>query len=1044
MPPMTSQGSDHAYWRSLNELADSAEFRAFLDNEFAAPPEGLTATSRRQFLKLMGASLAMAGMAGCRWPQDYIAPYAGRPQGRSPGVPVHYATTMELGGIGTGLLAKSFDGRPIKLEGNPDHPGSLGGTNAIQQAAVLDLYDPNRSKLPVQATQGGRENRTWDEFDRWAREHFAALRAAGGRGLCVLSEATSSPTTAESKRRFLAAFPQARWFEYEALSRDNQREGTRIAFDAPHRPLIDFARADIIVSFDDDILDQHPAAVPYTRGFAARRTADDGKMNRLYVIESILSLTGSNADQRYAERRSDVAIRLAQLGAELSKHGLEMPAGAAQKLAGFHAGQHQPEYLAEIAEDILKHEHRGRVSITVGAAQPPEAHALAAAINRALQSSGSAVRYLPEADGARATHSAAIRELTEAIDSGSVDTLVILGGNPAYDAPVDLGMAEKLGKVATTVRLGLYEDETSRLCTWHAPRAHFLESWGDALAWDGTYSIVQPLIAPLYGGRTSVELLATLAGDELTRGYDLTRRTFAERFGAVDWETNWRQALHDGVVAGSAPQAELPALVVDINWDAALSTLSEGWEPARDDSPTFEIAFCSEKLYDGRFANNAWLQELPGLVTKLTWDNAAMLAPTDARRLHVTQDDLIEIAVGGRTLRIPVFVLPGHARGSITLLLGYGRRAGGRVAAEAGFDTYQLRTSGAMFAATGATVQRIRGQHKLATTQDHHAIQSEVGTAATQERIPLLAREGTLKTYQTEPGFVKHFAHSLPVVNGEPIQPFGDHEFEGKPRWAMAIDLAKCTGCSACVTACQAENNVPVVGRDEVMRGREMHWIRVDRYFKGDPEDANSIDVRHQPVACVHCENAPCEQVCPVAATVHDQEGLNVMVYNRCIGTRYCLNNCPYKVRRFNWFFNHHGPSHPRNKDGWFQTKLTAVEKLVFNPEVTVRTRGVMEKCSYCVQRIAAVKIPARNDSREIKDLEIVTACQQACPADAISFGDLNNSSSVVARQHAHNRAYAMLEDLNIRPRTKYLAGLRNPVHDDTAAAADHAAPEHH
>ncbi|RMF72989.1 MAG: 4Fe-4S dicluster domain-containing protein, partial [Planctomycetota bacterium] len=706
-------------------------------------------------------------------------------------------------------------------------------------------------------------------------------------------------------------------------------------------------------------------------------------------------------------------------------------------------GAHQPEYLGLIADDILK--HKGRVAITVGAAQPPEAHALAAVLNRALQSSGSAVRYVPEPDPDRPTHVSAIRALADEIDAGAVETLVILGGNPAYDAPADLNLAEKIAHVAVSVRLGQYDDETSRQCTWAVPQAHFLEAWGDAIAWDGTYSVAQPLIAPLYDGRTPGELLALLAGEKQPRAYDQTRRTFAERFGADDLERRWRHALHDGLVEESAPEPSLPAIVTSVDWDAALSNLSEGWEPLREDGDRFELAFYGEKLYDGRFANNAWLQELPGLLTKLTWDNAAVLSPADAQRLHVVQDDLVELEVGGRTLRLPVFVLPGQARGSIALALGYGRRAGGPVAMDAGFDTYRLRTSETMYASTGATLKRLRGTHKLATTQDHHAIQSDVGRKETQHRIPLLIREGTLKQYQADPKFVRHIGHPLPLVDGKPPQPFGDHEFEGKPRWAMAIDLAKCTGCSACVTACQAENNVPVVGREEVINGREMHWIRVDRYFKGDPSDANTLDVRHQPVTCVQCENAPCEQVCPVAATVHDQEGLNVMVYNRCIGTRYCLNNCPYKVRRFNWFFNHHGPSHPRNKDGWFQTKLTAVEKLVFNPEVTVRTRGVMEKCSFCVQRIAAVKIPARNERREIADGEIVTACQQACPADAISFGDLNHGSSRVARQHEHDRAYVMLEDLNIRPRTKYLAGLRNPVHEPAAAHdAGHAAEAHH
>jgi molybdopterin-containing oxidoreductase family iron-sulfur binding subunit len=1013
----------------VEDRSDSPEFRAFLETEFPNIAAGMTASTRRQFMKIMGASVALAGMTGCRWPKETIAPYAKRPRDRSPGVPVDYATAMDIGGVATGLLVKSYDGRPIKIEGNPDHPDSLGGSNSLQQASVLQLYDPDRSRSPV---HGGKPA-TWDAGLAMLR----GLRSDGGQGLAVLSEANSSPAFADARQRFLAACPQAQWYEYEALSRDNEREGTRIAFGAPYRTHIDFAKARRIVSFDSDFLMDHPATVAYTRHFARYRTAEDGTMSRLIQIESNYSLTGSNADNRYAERSSDVGMRLCQLGAELKAKGLAMPA-AADRLAGFASGEHQPVYLADIAGDLLA--HKGHAAIIVGPRQPAEIHAVAALLNSALGNAGSAVTYSKAPNADRATHAASIASLAGQMEAGQVTALLILGGNPAYDAPADLGFAEKLGSLAHTIHLSLYADETSQLCQWRLPRAHYLESWDLARGWDGAVSVVQPLIAPLYDGRTPAEILAEMIGDADPRGFKLAQTTFASQFhSGSDTEAAWRQALNDGLVAGTAWKQEAPALAPS-GWNAAFEAIKTGWEPAGEPSDAFELAFAPDKLHDGRFANNGWLQELPHPMTKLTWDNAAMISPIDAGRLSLRSGDMIEIKLDSATLRMPVCVLPGHALGSITLPLGYGREHGGQVAAGAGFNTYWLRRSGAMNIAAGATVQKLRGRHTLATTQDHHAVESDVGNAETQRRIDRLIREGTLAEYKREPKFVDHRVHRLPLA-----QPFGDHIFPGKPRWAMAIDLTKCTGCSACVVACQAENNIPVVGKREVAMGREMHWIRIDRYFKGDPLDTASIEARHQPVACVHCENAPCEQVCPVAATTHDEEGLNVMIYNRCIGTRYCLNNCPYKVRRFNWFFNHHGPYHPRSGGEWRQAELYEIEKLAHNPEVTVRTRGVMEKCTYCIQRISAAKIPARNalvrgnGDGVIPDGTIVTACQQACPAEAIEFGDLNHTDGKVAQAHRNNRAYTMLEDLNIRTRTRYLAGLKNPLHDD--GGAGHGAP---
>jgi molybdopterin-containing oxidoreductase family iron-sulfur binding subunit len=592
--------------------------------------------------------------------------------------------------------------------------------------------------------------------------------------------------------------------------------------------------------------------------------------------------------------------------------------------------------------------------------------------------------------------------------------------------------------------------------------AHELEAWGDARAWDGTVSIQQPLIEPLYGGKTPIELLALLLGEESGRGYDLVRRTLKSKFaGAGDFEAAWKTALHDGVVKSSGWEAKSPAITV-ADWSKPLADLNGRWTPA--DTKSFEISFAQDhKVYDGRYVNNAWLQELPDPITKLTWDNAALISVADANRLGVRRDDRIEIALGSAKLSIPVCVVPGHAPGSITLPLGYGRAAAGKVAEGSGFDVNVLRSKSAFYYASGASIRVAGGSYALATTQDHHAMDTSVGNKETQRRVPELAREASVYDYDRDHKFAAKKGHQLPLV-----QMFGDydHVFKQTHRWAMAIDLSKCTGCSACVVACQAENNIPVVGKHEVQLGREMHWMRIDRYFISGKDDPDHSQVIYQPVACQHCENAPCEQVCPVAATVHDEQGLNVMVYNRCIGTRYCSNNCPYKVRRFNWFYNHHGPRHPRSRQGGktvFQTfdikntpnmlaetDLTDIEKMAFNPEVTVRSRGVMEKCTFCVQRIAHAKVLARNEqvsprhgvagSGEIPDQTVRPACQDVCPAEAIEFGDLNVKGSRVSQWHDHERSYVMLEEINVRPRNKYLAKLRNPLHDEGGAGGAHGA----
>ena len=1022
MPPLTRGRTGQAYWRSLDELADTPEFREFVEHEFPSfSGELLASPSRRQFLKVMGASLALAGMTGCRWPKETIVPQAKRPPGRAPGVPVRYATAFELGGVATGLLVTSYDGRPVKIEGNELHPFSRGATDAIAQAGVLELYDPDRSRRVVRRDSAGDHEADWHAFERFAGPHFAELRQSQGAGLYVLSEASASPSLAEMRARLLAAFPQAKWVEYEPLSRDNEHEGARLAFGRRYRTHLHFEKADVVVSLDADFLLNHPTAVANTRDFARRRAGENGGMNRVYVIESDFTITGSKADHRYAVRSSAIVDLARKLLAEIG--------GGAEPAASRPTGLDHVR-IDQIARDLTAHRARGLV--VVGANQPPIVHAIGHAINSKLGNVGATVTYTDEPDADRPTHVDAIGELCERMSAGDVNTLLVLGGNPVYDAPADVEFDRGLSNVKTRIHLGVFDNETARRCDWHLPRAQYLESWADARAFDGTLSIVQPLIEPLYGGRTPIELLALAVGDETQSGYDIVRRTLRRQLsGAGDFESAWRKALHDGVVANTRWPDRTPQLAADVE-----ASLAIGSAAAQDG---FELVFTRHPgLHDGRFANNGWLQEMPDPLTKLTWGNAALISPRDAERLGARRDDVLRIEVGGKSLEIAAYVLPGHAPGAITLPVGFGRAAvAGKVAEGAGFDVYPLRTRQAMYIAVGAKVSRTGRTYKLATTQDHHSIQSAVGDAEIQKRIARLIREGT-----PEHPAGSHHEHQLPVVSL-----WKEHTYDEGHRWAMAIDLSKCTGCTACVVACQAENNIPVVGKEEVIVGREMHWIRIDRYFKGDPQDP-AVEAVHQPLTCHHCENAPCEQVCPVAATVHDDEGLNVMVYNRCIGTRYCLNNCPYKVRRFNFFYNHHGPKHPRSEGKWAQKHLNEIEMMVHNPEVTVRSRGVMEKCTFCLQRINQAKITARNEwvqadpatrgeKYEIPDGTIVPACAQVCPAEAIIFGDLNQvgAKSKVAQAFEHERAYSILDaELNLKTRTRYLTKLRNSAHEGETA----------
>ncbi len=988
------------HWRSLQQLADTDEFRASVENEFPAGIEvEQDGVSRRRFLQIMSASMAMATLAGCRWPEEKIVPFVKRPAGMDPGTPMQFATTMERGPNTLSVLATSYDGRPIKIDGNPDVDLSRGATDVFAQASVLDVYDPDRSQKVIR-----RENGT-DTDSSWA--DFAAFLGGGGAGVtsqvAVLTEATSSPSVMGLLGKARAA--GVKIYLHEPVCRRNEIAGVAMAFGQPAKPQLDLSQAQVIVDFDANVLQDHASALRNNKQFAAGRDAESGKMNRLYSFEPSFSTTGGMADHRFPTAAADIAPTVWALAAQLFLvEGLPLPSNAGIKYGDLtkwkeHAAR--IPHLDAVARDLIA--HRGHSLLVAGLRQDPEVHAALHIMNRALGNIGRTISFLP----LEMPELKFIEDLTADLNRGGIRTVMILGGNPVFTAPADLDFATALQKAPVRIHLSSHDDETSAMCTWHLPRAHYLESWGDATGWDGTRLAVQPLIEPLYDGRTVTEVLS-LAFEETPRAaFTIARDTFFAQEGGKgsapatdadeDFEKKWRKFIHDGQVRDSAPAARTLTLagrpIPEPKMDAGLS------------AQNLEIIFAQDpSLFDGRYANNAWLQEMPDFMTKLTWDNAALIGPATADELGVKHGEVASLDYQGRQLEMAVYVLPGQAKNSVVLPLGYGRTRGGQVAEGAGFNTYALRTSDALHRGVGLKLTHTGRVYPLSTTQDHHAI-DEAGAQEIQRRVPGLVREGTIEHYKENDHFVDHLGvHSPPLKSLWKEWDYSGH------KWGMGVDLNTCTGCNACVIGCQAENNVAVVGKDEVGRGREMSWIRMDRYFLGDPEDPKVVQ---QAVACAQCEMAPCEQVCPVAATMHTQEGLNAMVYNRCVGTRYCSNNCPYKVRRFNWFNN-------------FED-LTETQKMVHNPDVTVRARGVMEKCTFCVQRIERARVQARVEGREIQEGDIQTACQQTCPADAIVFGDLNDPNSRVSRMREKNRSYDLLNYLHLKPRMFYLARIRNP-----------------
>ncbi len=956
------------FWRSLEELD-------------AAPPAASAVTAevpltlaRRDVLKVMAASLALA-TGGCgRVPLEKIVPYRDGPAQDGYGKPVFYASALERDGYGCGVLIETNMGRPTKIEGNPSHPSSLGATDIFAQAAVLELWDPDRSSAHWR--RGAID--TWPHF---AGELQERLRAApDGEGVVVLTETVTSPTLHDQLTALLARYPRASWHQYQPINRDAVYAGTRLAFGEALEPTYRFAEARVIVALDADIVASMPGAVRYARDVAAaRRIEHASRMSRLYVAEGTPSLTGALADDRLVVRTCDVAALAGRLAARFGSSG--------SAAGGSDASPAERAWLDAVVADVER--NRGHAIVVAGDRQPASVHAHVHALNQAL---GNDALVDLRAPVAFATHDQveALRAVVEAMRGGRVTTLLMLGGNPAHVAPRDLGFADALARVAWSAHLALYRDETSVACTWHVAAAHALESWGDVRAYDGSVTIRQPAIAPLYDGKSAHEVLSVLVDGNPRGGHEIVRE-FWQRDRPQGFDTFWRDALRAGV-AVPAPVAQARRVTAS----AAAAPLA-----AEVTASGVELVLAADPtLGDGRHANNAWLQELPKPITTLTWGNAAWVSPRFAAARGLASEDMVEIRAGAARVRVPVWIVPGHADASVTLHLGHGRTRAGRVGDRVGVDAYVLLDSMTRGVVTGADVTRIDGRTRLAAAQTHNRMEG-------RDLVRLVSRDAAARCEDgaCEPAHARDPAQSL----------YPDFPYPGY-RWGMSIDLNACIGCAACTIACQAENNIPVVGRDEVLRGREMHWIRVDRYYQGGRDAPRTL---FQPVPCMQCERAPCEEVCPVEASVHDAEGLNVQVYNRCVGTRFCSNNCPYKVRRFNWFgYAREAPSLDAQR----------------NPEVTVRMRGVMEKCSYCIQRVERARIDADRDNRRIADGEVVTACQAACPTQAIVFGDLNDAASAVNARKASPLDYALLAELNTRPRTTYLPRVGSPVAEPAPA----------
>ncbi len=1033
------------YWRSIEEHADTPEFREFIAEEYPHEIEEWdNSLSRRNFVKVMGASLALAGLSGCViQPPEKIVPYVTSPTGMLPGRPNFFATAMSIGGVATGLLARSYEGRPVKIEGNPQHPGSQGATDVMAQASLLGMYDPDRSQEVT--FRGG--SGTWATFMTAVRSSIEQNRADGGAGIRFLTETVTSPTLVDQMAKIKAELPNSKWVQYEPVNKDNALAGAKLAFGTPAQTVYRFDRAERVLLLDADIFSGFN--VGYIKDFTKQRVYSETKKDicRLYCIETTVTITGAKADHRLAVKPSQMAEIAKAAAAEVGVSGATSTYTENQA------------WIAAMAKDLAA--FRGRSLVVAGDNQPAVVHAIAHSMNAALGNVGETVVYTePMSPGSEMLQIEQLRELITEIDAGVVKMLVVLGGNPVFTTPADLKLnGERMAKVPLRVHLGLYADETAEHCQWHVPEKHYLEGWSDSRAYDGTATIVQPLIEPLYGGKNLHEMAQLFMRENFEKkDHDIVKEFWqgqniaaaatpvaqpaasptpaiantaatpaqtngaapaspaARPAGAATFEDNWRRALHDGVVPNTAstPKAvtastaflSQPSTVPAANGELEISILPD---------PT---------IYDGRFANNGWLQELPKPLNKITWDNVALISPRTAERLGINTDldereyaggvrgtsfintkggntfsDLVTLTYQGADMQkpVPMWVTPGQPDDVITLFMGYGRTRAGRIGTGIGYNAFDVRRSDAMNSGFGKIAKRAGETTTIASTQIHFNMEGRD-----------LLRVWNLDEFNKNPD-VGHQHDEYP----KSMYPYEEHQavYNKHYKWGMTIDLNSCVGCNACVLACQSENNIPVVGKEQVERSREMHWLRIDTYYGGG--DLSNPDGPHfQPVLCQQCEQAPCEVVCPVHATVHSAEGLNDMVYNRCVGTRYCSNNCPYKVRRFNFLL--------------YQDWNTPQYKLMRNPEVTVRSRGVMEKCTYCTQRISMARIEAEKDGRTIRDGEVVTACQAVCPTDAIIFGNMHDEDSKIAKTKKDKRNYILLNELNTQPRTTYLAGLKN------------------
>jgi MoCo/4Fe-4S cofactor protein with predicted Tat translocation signal len=1050
------------YWRSLNELDQTPEFQQFVEREFPqAASEFPSGVSRRRWLQLMSASIALGGAAGCHYGTERFAPDITRPENTIYGVPKRYATNFELAGRAVNLLVTNLDGRPIKVEGNPEHPlmratepndltgkprFKSAGTDVYSQACILGMYDPDRASRVAKHVNDKLETSSWEDFGAYCKQELARLKPSEGKSLAILMSPSLSPSVNRMVGEIVKTFPQAMVVQYKSIDDSAQKAAASQAAGKPAELLYDLNDAKVICCLDSDLLGNDPNMLIYSRQFSKGRSPDPAKMNRLYSVEARFSVTGSTADSRFPLRSSQIGAFLVQLDKTVDQllGGQAISADADEKpYDEVESSQQFKRFYESMADDLVKHKGAGVVS--VGYHQPLDVQLLALRINQKLGNIGKTVKLIPDRTAIEGVKLAGLGELSKKIGSG-IDTVWILGDNPVYTAPANLQLQKLLDNLEHVVYLAEFEDETAKVSGWSVPIAHPLEAWGDVLSVDGSYGVSQPQILPVLNGKSIVEVLAMLNG-QTAEASAIVRATAAAVSGSPLNAAAWHTLLHDGFMSRSV--AELSAS----NLEGPTPTGTIDLESIENGK--IELILCeSDALYDGRFAKNVWLQELPQAITKLCWDNAALMSPATAEKLGLKQDirqdtDLVRLVVNGEHVDLPVFLMPGQAVGTIVAHLGYGRSCRDEALDSdnetiVGENLAKVRSLENMHVITGVETKKTGRPYQLATTQDHFAI-DKVGAEEIPERVGRLVREGTLEQI-TEGGkeYIQHMGIHHPdlvSLSGEPMEEIYEKDPTIPYQWGMSIDLNKCTGCNSCVIACQAENNVPVVGKDMVIRGREMHWLRIDRYFRGNE---SSPQIVQQPVACAHCETAPCEQVCPVAATVHTEEGINTMAYNRCVGTRYCANNCPYKVRRFNYlnYQTEYGYFYGWQQNSKLEEAKRKLQALVLNPEVSVRGRGVMEKCTYCLQRVQNAKIQSRVEGRLIEDGELQSACQAACPTQAIVFGNIKDPQSQVSKNHADARTYDMLGDLNIKPRTKYMVRVRN-THQRLKTESQLASAEH-